>query len=102
MVDEIPANFKNKFKSKGEDGLICSYCDKGEIMSQSHCLECSAWVKLREGLDLTKIMDMVSFFRRLLDERARLEAESVLGTASHDSCSDDSVNHIYRYDASSR
>ena len=90
MVDEIPANFKNKFKSKGEDGLICSYCDKGEIMSQSHCLECSAWVKLREGLDLTSIMDMVAFFRRLLDERARLEAESVLGTASHDSCSDDS------------
>ena len=32
MVDEILANFK----SKGEDGLICSYCDKGEIMSQSH------------------------------------------------------------------
>ena len=70
MVDEIPANFKNKFKSKGEDGLICSYCDKGEIMSQSHCLECSAWVKLREGLDLTNIMDMVAFFKRLVDERA--------------------------------
>jgi hypothetical protein len=59
-------------------------------MSQSHCLECSAWVKLREGLDLTSIMVMVAFFRRLLDERARLEAENVLGTASHDSCSDDS------------
>ena len=47
-------------------------------------------MKLREGLDLTNIMDMVGFFRKLLDERARLEAESVLGTASHDSCSDDS------------
>ena len=41
-------------------------------------------------LDLTNIMDLVTFFRKLLDERARLEVEGVLGTASHDSCSDDS------------
>ena len=46
MVSEIPANFKNKFKKKGDDGLICSYCKQGKIMTQSHCLECPAWGKL--------------------------------------------------------
>ena len=77
MVSEIPANFKNKFKKKGEDGLICTHCEEGKELSQSHCVECSAWVQLREGLDLSNIMDLVAFFRKLLAERARLEAESV-------------------------
>ena len=26
MVAEIPCNFKNKYKRKGEDGNMCSYC----------------------------------------------------------------------------
>ena len=87
MLTEIPANAKNRFKKAG---LMCTYCKQGKILSQSHCLECPAWDKLRVGLDLTNIMDLVVFFRKLLDERARLEKEEVMGKASHDSCSDDS------------
>ena len=82
MVEEIPENFKNKYK---EEGLICQYCTETKIMSQSHCMECSAWVDQRKGLDLMNIMDLVTFFRRLLAERTRLEAESVRKTSSHDS-----------------
>ena len=78
MLTEIPANVKNKFK-KGDDGLVCTYCKQGKIMSQSHCLECPAWDKLRVGLDLTNIMDMVAYFRKLLDERDRQEKEDVMG-----------------------
>ena len=76
MVPEIPNNFKDKYKKK-ENGLICSYCDEGQVMSQSHCLVCPAWAEQREGLDLTSIVDMASFFRKLLAERERLEALDV-------------------------
>ena len=85
MVEEIPENFKNKYNKNGEEGLICQYCTETKIMSQSHCMECSAWVEQRKGLDLMNIMDLVTFFRRLLAERTRLEEESVRKTASHDS-----------------
>ena len=81
MVADIPGNFKNKYKRKGEDGIRCSYCTEGKEFSQSHCLECPAWADIREGLDLTDIMDLVVFFRKMLDERARLEAENVKKTA---------------------
>ena len=84
MVKDIPANFKNKYKNK-EEGLQCSYCTEKKEMSQGHCLGCPAWSELRKGLDVTNIMDLVVFFRRLLAERARLEKEGVTGTASHDS-----------------
>ena len=90
MLTDIPGNVNNKFKKKGDDGLVCTYCKQGKIMSQSHCLECPAWDKLRVVLDLSNIMNMVDYFRKLLNERARLEKEDVMGTASHDSCSDDS------------
>ena len=87
MVPDIPCNFKNKYKRRGEQGILCSYCKEGEEFSQSHCMECPAWAEIRKGLDLTNIMDLVVFFRRLLSERARLEKESVAQTASHDPCS---------------
>jgi hypothetical protein len=90
MVPDIPGNFKQKYKKKGTDGLLCSYCGEGKEMSQNHCLDCSAWTELRKGLDLTNISDLVAFFRKLLEERARLETEGVLNrTASHDSCPGD-------------
>ena len=89
MVPDIPGNFKRKFEKK-EGGLICKYCEEGNIMSQSHCMECSAWSELRRGLDLSDIGDLVEFFRKMLDMREKLEAEDVLKrTASHDSCQDD-------------
>ena len=81
MVADIPCNFKNKYKRKGEDGIMCPYCKDGREFSQSHCLECPAWADIREGLDLANIMDLVVFFRKMLDERARLEAENVMKTA---------------------
>ena len=77
MVPDIPGNFSSKYKKQGEQGLVCTYCQEGEIMSQSHCLECPAWEDLREGLELSKISDMVKFFRNLLKERAKLEAGNV-------------------------
>ena len=72
MVDAIPANFKQKYR-RDKDGLICSYCPEGKLFSQSHCLECPAWEEMRKGLDLTNIMDMATFFRKLINERERLE-----------------------------
>jgi hypothetical protein len=77
MVKDIPGNFKEKYKKKGEDGLICSYCQDRQVMTQSHCMVCPAWEKLRSGLDLTNIRDLATFFSKLLEERARLERESV-------------------------
>ena len=77
MVTEIPCNFKNKYKKKGNDGLICAYCSENEEMDQSHCMRCPAWSELRKDLDLSSISDVVIFFRKLLTERARVEAESV-------------------------
>ena len=85
MVSEIPGNFKRKFKQKGEEGLMCPYCQEGQIMTQTHCLQCPAWAEQREGLQLNNIEDMVVFFRKLLVERARLDKENVFKTASHDS-----------------
>ena len=69
MVKDIPGNFKQKYR---KEGLNCKYCEGGSVMSQSHCLTCPAWGELREGLDLTNILDMVKFFHKLLSERARL------------------------------
>ena len=74
MVRDIPGNYKNKYKVKGtvNEGLVCSECDTGEILTQSHCLTCLTWAELRTGLDLTNIQDLVVFFRKLLVERAKV------------------------------
>ena len=72
LVPKISCNFKNKYKNS-ENGLTCSYCKENVDMSQSHCLQCEAWVDLRSDLDLTNIEDMVAFFRRMLKEMANIE-----------------------------
>ena len=64
MVKNIPGNFKNQFKNT-ENGLKCRYCEE-LIMTQNHCLTCQGTEKMRDGLELYKIEDMVIFFRRLL------------------------------------
>ena len=38
MLENILGNFKNKYKK-----LKCQHCSLGEVMTQSHCLECNAW-----------------------------------------------------------
>jgi hypothetical protein len=58
MVDNIPANFKNKFRND-KQGLICKYCPTGDNLSQSHCLVCPSWQELRVGLDLKQIRDLL-------------------------------------------
>ena len=70
MVPKIPGNFKNKYRVKGatSEGLACPYCAQEEIMTQSHCMSCQGWSQLRDGLDMTKIDDLVIFFRKLLVE----------------------------------
>ena len=74
MVPKIPGNFKNKYRVRGteREGLVCTECPEEEIMTQSHCLTCSAWSELREGLDLTLTGDLVKFFRKLLVEREKV------------------------------
>ena len=72
MVKDIPENFKNKHK-KDSQGLKCKYCSSGEILSQSHCLVCPAWKELRQGLELTDIKDLTTFFRKMMLERVKLD-----------------------------
>ena len=74
MVKEIPGNFKNKYRVRGtlNEGLICLECQEQAVMTQSHCITCPAWTEIRSGLDLSKISDMVVFFRKLLVERAKV------------------------------
>ena len=75
MVPKIPGNFKNKYKKKGtvSEGLTCPHCEDEEVMSQSHCLACSAWTDIRMGLDMTRIEDLVVFFKKLLVEREKVK-----------------------------
>ena len=65
MVDKIPGNFKNKYRYK-EAGLNCTYCK--EEFTQVHCTICPARAELRKGLDMTKLDDMVIYFRRFLTD----------------------------------
>ena len=76
MVSDIPGNFKEKFRKKGE-GLAYKYCEESEMETQSHCLVCPAWAELRVGLDMDNIRDLVNFFQKLLVERTRLDKLNV-------------------------
>ena len=72
MLENIPGNFKNKFRNN-KDKLKCRHCSSDQVMTQSHCLECPAWMEIKKDLDTTKIEDLVKFFQRLLTERAKDE-----------------------------
>ena len=67
MVSKIPGNLKNMYKNT-ENGLKCSHCTE-PVMTQSHCISCPGMAELRDGLELSEINDMVTFFRRVLKER---------------------------------
>ena len=87
MLAEIPGNFKNKYRNN-EEGLRCSYCPEGAVLTQGHCLQCPAWEEQRTGVELSNIDGMVTFFRNMLAEMERMDARSVsTETALNKSCS---------------
>ena len=65
MVDKIPGNIKNKFRYK-EAGLNCTFCK--DKFTQVHCTICPARAEFRKGLEITKLYDMVVYFRRFLTD----------------------------------
>ena len=77
MLPGIPGNFKNKYKKKDDQnpdkGLLCDFCQDEEILSQSHCAVCPAWEEQRRGLNLSKVEDLVIFFRKMLLEKEKRE-----------------------------
>ena len=94
MLNNIPANFKNKYKvNKGDqedkEGLLCDNCDEDSVMDQAHCLQCEKWMALRIGLDLTNIEDLVKFFSKMMLEKAKFDATVSKGSkgepAQHES-----------------
>ena len=91
MLKDIPGNFKNKFRKKGGgemDGLVCTHCQEEVLMDQAHCMVCPAWEDIRQGLDMTNMLDLVKFFKGMLDKLDKLEKEKKKGSqgsAQHDS-----------------
>ena len=65
MVEKVPANFKNRY-FYNEGGVNCSSC-KVEL-TQNHLTLCPARAVMREGLDMRKMDDVVTYFRRYLSE----------------------------------
>ena len=69
MVEDIPGNFKNKYRTKargGDKGLVWKYCKEEVLLDQAHCMACPAWEDIREGLDMTNILHLVKFFQEML------------------------------------
>ena len=87
MVNDVRGNFKSKYiRNGGEAALLCDNCDQQQIETQSHCLVCPKWKGIRQGLDVTTIDGLTTFFQRLLMERAK-EKTGSQGAAQQDSCS---------------
>ena len=85
LVNDIKGNFKSKYtRHGGEAALVCGNCDLSENETQTHCLVCPKWEDIRQGLDLSKIEGMATFFQRLLVERGKLKNGS-RGAAQQDS-----------------
>jgi hypothetical protein len=64
---------KNHYtRNGGESALVCDNCECGVIETQSHCMVCPKLEGIRQGLDLTKIDDLSTFFQQLLAERAKV------------------------------
>jgi hypothetical protein len=67
LVSNIPGNFKNMYKNN-KAGLKCSRCSE-EVMTQIHCISCPGMSQMRDCLELSKIEDMVIYFKRILKAR---------------------------------
>ena len=73
MVEKVPANFKNRYYYN-ETGVNCSSC-KVEL-TQNHLTLCPARAVMREGLDMSKFDDIVTYFKRYLTEAKKAEKEA--------------------------
>ena len=71
MVEKVPGNFKNRYYHN-EAGVNCCSC-KVEL-TQNHLTLCPARASMREGLDMSKLDDAVTYFRRYLSEVKKKES----------------------------
>ena len=92
-------NFRAKYQTlaRGEEdrnpGLQCGDCGQARD-TQSHCMVRPAWAQARERLDFSDIVDVVTYFQRVLggrenkekDRRKRTQAECEDGDVSKDDC----------------
>ena len=83
MVNHVRGNFKSKYIRNGEEAaLLCDNCDQQQIETQSHCLVCPKWEGIRQGLDVTTIEGLTTFFQWM---RAK-EKTGSQGATQQDSC----------------
>jgi hypothetical protein len=61
---QVKENFKNMYKNK-PNGLKCDSC-LAQVETQAHVVVCPAYDKLREGLTLTNMDDLVKYYREVL------------------------------------
>ena len=66
-------------------------------MSQLHCIQCPAWAEIREGLDLSNIEGMVTFFTRLMEQLNTKKSESGRGAMGWTAGHWEETRHIYMY-----
>ena len=66
MVNNIPGNFKNKYKNI-PNGLKCTLCPSQ--MTQNHCIECPEKVLFRQDLDMKDLDDLVVYFNRIFSDK---------------------------------
>ena len=69
MVEGFRGSFQNMHKNTS---LNCVGCGL-EVDYQAHSMECPSYDDLREGLDMDKDQDLVSFFRKVMDRRSEEE-----------------------------
>ena len=65
MVEGFRANYKNRYNGMS---LNCPGCQE-TYDSQSHAMVCTAYEDLRDGLDMAKDLDLVQFFKRVMERR---------------------------------
>ena len=63
---ELKANMKNMY---GEGNMACDAYSTGTIELQGHVLDCPGYAELRDGLDLSKMKDLVIYFREVMVQR---------------------------------
>ena len=73
MVEYVPGSFKNHYKYS-DTGINCQNCTVEMI--QNHISLCPAKEQLREGLDMSKLDDMVEYLRRYLGDVRKTESGS--------------------------